>query len=142
MLQLSSGVECKDSMWAFQTDGEVHCIGDVPYIICLDRPSRSLVLSIRGTQSLADAATDLLAHPLPLHHWLPNGSWQVFVPSHPAPPATCPSPAVQAAPKIKWMRNICSSGICVVNISEPVQGARMRAAAACANSSGSHAAIH
>ncbi|KAL3138208.1 hypothetical protein ABBQ38_005429 [Trebouxia sp. C0009 RCD-2024] len=50
--------------------------GDVPYIICLDRPSRSLVLSIRGTQSLADAATDLLAHPLPLHHWLPNGSWQ------------------------------------------------------------------
>ncbi|KAL3150176.1 hypothetical protein ABBQ32_000037 [Trebouxia sp. C0010 RCD-2024] len=51
-------------------------IGDVPYIICLDRPSRSLVLSIRGTRSLADAATDLLAHPQPLHHWLPNGSWQ------------------------------------------------------------------
>ncbi len=46
--------------------------GDVPYIICLDRPTRSVVLSIRGTQSLADGATDLLAYPHPLHHWLPD----------------------------------------------------------------------
>lgn len=51
--------------------------GDVPYIICLDRPSRSLVLSIRGTQSLADAATDLLAYPHPLQDWLPPSSHQV-----------------------------------------------------------------
>ncbi|KAA6428206.1 MAG: hypothetical protein FRX49_01802 [Trebouxia sp. A1-2] len=47
-------------------------MGDVPYIICLDRPTRSVVLSIRGTQSLADGATDLLAYPHPLHHWLPD----------------------------------------------------------------------
>ncbi|DBA78708.1 TPA: hypothetical protein ACH3X1_008620 [Trebouxia sp. C0004] len=47
-------------------------MGDVPYIICLDRPTRSVVLSVRGTQSLADAATDLLAYPHPLHHWLPD----------------------------------------------------------------------
>ncbi len=51
--------------------------GDVPYIICLDRESRSIVLSIRGTQSLADAATDLLAYPHPLHHWLPHCNKQV-----------------------------------------------------------------
>ena len=50
---------------------DVLCTGDVPYIICLDRSTRSLVLSIRGTQSLADAATDLLAYPYPLHQWLP-----------------------------------------------------------------------
>lgn len=57
----------------------VACSGDVPYIICLDRPSRSLVLSIRGTQSLADAATDLLAYPHPLQDWLPDRWKQVHL---------------------------------------------------------------
>ena len=49
--------------------------GDVPYIICLDRPTKSIVLAIRGTQSLADAATDLLAYPKKLDRWLPQ-NWK------------------------------------------------------------------
>ncbi|KAL0048262.1 hypothetical protein WJX82_011336 [Trebouxia sp. C0006] len=47
-------------------------LGDLPYMLALDRPTKSVVLSIRGTVSVADLATDMLADPEPMEEWLPD----------------------------------------------------------------------
>lgn len=46
--------------------------GDLPYLLALDRPTKSVVLAIRGTVSVADLATDMLADPEPMEEWLPD----------------------------------------------------------------------
>ena len=38
-------------------------LGIIPYLVILDRESRSVVISIRGTVETADVITDLLSHP-------------------------------------------------------------------------------
>lgn len=38
-------------------------LGIIPYLVILDRKSRSIVISIRGTVETADVITDLLSHP-------------------------------------------------------------------------------
>ncbi|KAL0022813.1 hypothetical protein WJX79_000883 [Trebouxia sp. C0005] len=47
-------------------------LGDLPYMLALDRPTKSVVLAIRGTVSVADLATDMLADPEPMEEWLPD----------------------------------------------------------------------
>ena len=46
--------------------------GDLPYVLALDRPTKSVVVAIRGTVSIADLATDMLADPEPMEEWLPK----------------------------------------------------------------------
>ncbi|CAL8469007.1 g8548 [Coccomyxa elongata] len=45
--------------------------GALPYIVALDRVSRSVVVAVRGTWSLADCVTDIVAVPKPADSWLP-----------------------------------------------------------------------
>lgn len=49
-------------------------LGIIPYLVILDRESRSVVVSIRGTVDTADVITDLLSHPhdcsSSLPHWV------------------------------------------------------------------------
>lgn len=47
--------------------------GLLPYYIALDRTRQCVVLSVRGSLSLSDVVTDLMAHPVPL--LLPQGGW-------------------------------------------------------------------
>lgn len=51
--------------------------GALPYIIALDRDTKSVVISIRGTVTLADLATDMMAEPKPMDEWLPDSMAQV-----------------------------------------------------------------
>lgn len=51
--------------------------GDLPYMLALDRPTKSIVVAIRGTVSVADLATDMLADPEPMEEWLPDTMTQV-----------------------------------------------------------------
>ena len=51
--------------------------GELPYLLALDQPTKSVVLSIRGTVSVADLATDMLADPEPMEEWLPDTMTQV-----------------------------------------------------------------
>ncbi|CAL8469008.1 g8549 [Coccomyxa elongata] len=46
-------------------------LGSLPYIVALDRVSRSVVVAVRGTWSLADFVTDIIAVPKPADWWLP-----------------------------------------------------------------------
>ncbi|BDA42995.1 probable Sn1-specific diacylglycerol lipase alpha [Coccomyxa sp. Obi] len=46
-------------------------LGSLPYIVALDRVSRSVVVAVRGTWSLADFVTDVIAVPKPADWWLP-----------------------------------------------------------------------
>ncbi|GAB4819117.1 hypothetical protein N2152v2_006163 [Parachlorella kessleri] len=46
--------------------------GVLPYIIMLDRPTKSVVLAVRGTVSMEDLITDLLSSPLDVSSWLPD----------------------------------------------------------------------
>ncbi|EIE27007.1 alpha/beta-hydrolase [Coccomyxa subellipsoidea C-169] len=46
-------------------------LGTLPYIIALDRVSRSVVVAVRGTWSLADFVTDIVAVPHEADWWLP-----------------------------------------------------------------------
>ncbi|DBA94054.1 TPA: hypothetical protein ACH3X1_001703 [Trebouxia sp. C0004] len=55
-------------------------LGDLPYMVALDRPTKSVVLSIRGTVSVADLATDMLADPEPMEEWLPDTMTEVHLP--------------------------------------------------------------
>ena len=41
-------------------------------MLALDRPTKSVVVAIRGTVSIADLATDMLADPEPVEEWLPQ----------------------------------------------------------------------
>ena len=41
-------------------------------MLALDRPTKSVVVAIRGTESVADLATDMLADPEPMEEWLPR----------------------------------------------------------------------
>lgn len=52
----------------------IECLlaGDLPYVLALDRPTKSVVVAIRGTVSIADLATDMLADPEPMEEWLPK----------------------------------------------------------------------
>ena len=47
-------------------------LGSTPYFIVRDRRRKSLVLSIRGTASFADLATDLVSTPTDFLDWLPE----------------------------------------------------------------------
>lgn len=51
--------------------------GALPYIVALDRASRSVVVAVRGTWSLADCLTDIVAVPEPANQWLPPSLQQV-----------------------------------------------------------------
>ena len=46
-------------------------------MLALDRPTKSIVVAIRGTVSVADLATDMLADPEPMEEWLPDTMSQV-----------------------------------------------------------------
>ena len=46
-------------------------------MLALDQPSKSIVVAVRGTMSVADMATDLLADPEPMEDWLPDSMSQV-----------------------------------------------------------------
>lgn len=48
-------------------------------MLALDRPTKSVVLSIRGTVSVADLATDMLADPEPMEEWLPDTFTRVCI---------------------------------------------------------------
>ena len=52
-------------------------LGTLPYIIALDRVSRSVVVAVRGTWSLADFVTDIIAVPHEADWWLPPSLQQV-----------------------------------------------------------------
>ncbi|BDA42994.1 probable nuclear valosin-containing protein-like at C-terminar half [Coccomyxa sp. Obi] len=45
--------------------------GALPYIVALDRRSRSVVVAVRGTWSMADCVTDIIALPKSADQWLP-----------------------------------------------------------------------
>ncbi|KAL4447467.1 hypothetical protein ABPG75_004686, partial [Micractinium tetrahymenae] len=46
--------------------------GVLPYLIMLHRPSKSVVLSVRGTVSMEDLITDLLSNPVDVSDWVPE----------------------------------------------------------------------
>ena len=46
-------------------------------MLALDRPTKSVVVAIRGTVSVADLATDMLADPEPMEEWLPDTMTEV-----------------------------------------------------------------
>ena len=46
-------------------------------MLALDQPTKSIVVAVRGTMSVADMATDLLADPAPMDDWLPDSMTQV-----------------------------------------------------------------
>ena len=46
-------------------------------MLALDRPTKSIVVAIRGTVSVADLATDMLADPEPMEEWLPDTMTEV-----------------------------------------------------------------
>lgn len=46
-------------------------------MLALDRPTKSIVVAIRGTVSVADLATDMLADPEPMEAWLPDTMTEV-----------------------------------------------------------------
>lgn len=46
-------------------------------MLALDQPTKSIVVAVRGTMSVADMATDLLADPAPMDDWLPHSMTQV-----------------------------------------------------------------
>ena len=46
-------------------------------MLALDRPTKSIVMAIRGTSSIADLATDMLAEPESLEEWLPDTMTEV-----------------------------------------------------------------
>ncbi|PRW33020.1 ubiquitin-like modifier-activating enzyme ATG7 isoform X1 [Chlorella sorokiniana] len=48
-------------------------LGAPPYIIALHRESRTVVLALRGSHSMADAVTDLMDRPVDICDWLPEG---------------------------------------------------------------------
>ena len=55
------------------------CAGALPYIIALDRDTKSVVISIRGTVTLADLATDMMAEPKAMDEWLPDSMAHVRI---------------------------------------------------------------
>lgn len=67
---LAAGISDGDLLYVSY---EVQVQGMLPYYIALDRARRSLVVSVRGSLSLSDVVTDLMAHPAPLR--LPAGGW-------------------------------------------------------------------
>ncbi|KAL6766765.1 hypothetical protein ACKKBG_A37265 [Auxenochlorella protothecoides x Auxenochlorella symbiontica] len=46
-------------------------LGTTPYNIVLDRPTRTVVLSIRGSSSVEDLLTDVMDRPVQINDWLP-----------------------------------------------------------------------
>ncbi|GAB4816306.1 hypothetical protein N2152v2_003352 [Parachlorella kessleri] len=46
--------------------------GLLPFMIMLHRPSKSIVLGVRGTVSMSDMVTDLLSSPLEVGGWMPE----------------------------------------------------------------------
>ena len=46
-------------------------LGTLPYIIALDRSTRAAVVAVRGTWSIADFITDIVALPQRADAWLP-----------------------------------------------------------------------
>ena len=40
--------------------------------LCLLREKKSVVVAIRGTQSIADLVTDAVVHPEPMESWVPE----------------------------------------------------------------------
>ncbi|KAK9829311.1 hypothetical protein WJX72_005111 [[Myrmecia] bisecta] len=48
-------------------------LAHLPYMIVLDRPTRTVVVAIRGTVSIADLVTDAVVHPECINSWLPKG---------------------------------------------------------------------
>ena len=64
-------------MFTVQTQRFFFPVGDLPYMLALDRPTKSIVVAIRGTVSVADLATDMLADPEPMEAWLPDTMTEV-----------------------------------------------------------------
>jgi hypothetical protein len=52
-------------------------LGALPYYIAIDRGSDSIVVAIRGTYSLADFATNMVASPVEANGWLPPSLQEV-----------------------------------------------------------------
>ncbi|KAI3429289.1 hypothetical protein D9Q98_005385 [Chlorella vulgaris] len=46
--------------------------GVLPYLLMLHRPSKSVVVSVRGTVSMEDMVTDLLSNPVDVENWVPD----------------------------------------------------------------------
>jgi hypothetical protein len=46
--------------------------GVLPYLVMLHRPSKSVVVSVRGTVSMEDLITDLLSNPVDVATWVPD----------------------------------------------------------------------
>ncbi|KAI3429288.1 hypothetical protein D9Q98_005384 [Chlorella vulgaris] len=46
--------------------------GVLPYLLMLHRPSKSVVVSVRGTVSMEDLITDLLSNPVDVENWVPD----------------------------------------------------------------------
>ena len=67
------------------------CAGALPYIIALDRDTKSVVISIRGTVTLADLATDMMAEPKAMDEWLPDSMAHVRSPAVPGLQRLVPS---------------------------------------------------
>ncbi|XP_075265456.1 diacylglycerol lipase-beta-like isoform X2 [Convolutriloba macropyga] len=47
-------------------------IAEVPFYVCMDHESKSVVVGVRGTQSLADTITDMIIHPAPIGWGYPD----------------------------------------------------------------------
>lgn len=61
-LQRFSGLEMPDVLFHNYTENRVG--GVLPYFIARDEKTRSLVVCVRGTLSIADTITDLLYEPV------------------------------------------------------------------------------
>lgn len=92
-LALDSTYEC-----CFKT-GLLVLAGDLPYVLALDRPTKSVVVAIRGTVSVADLATDMLADPEPMEEWLPR-NMKTMVSIIPTQVDSVISPLVPPPPRV------------------------------------------
>eukprot|EP00891_Asterochloris_glomerata_P004182 jgi/Astpho2/4182/Aster-x1205 len=68
IMQLTGLPEEDVLFWSHDNTALTH----IPYMICLDRKLKKIILALRGTMTVADLVTDAVCHPEPLDSWLPD----------------------------------------------------------------------
>ncbi|GLI69191.1 hypothetical protein VaNZ11_013760 [Volvox africanus] len=90
---LSSASKCTEHVVHVNTHNSTE--GYLPYMVCLDKPTRSVVIAIRGTFSAEDIVTDCLCEPLDVRDLLSRDVTPAAAPA-PAAPTVPPAPPVSA----------------------------------------------
>ncbi|GLC44315.1 hypothetical protein PLESTF_000055300 [Pleodorina starrii] len=71
---LSSASRCTEHVVHVNTHNSTE--GYLPYMVCLDKPTRSVVIAIRGTFSAEDIVTDCLCEPFDIRHHMSGSDFR------------------------------------------------------------------